>query len=55
MKYEDPKMEAYWNTLPDKVKSLIDQSGLDISSLGMLMRFGDYYTNQDSGPGPRLQ
>ena len=45
MKYEDPKMEEYWNTLPDGIQSLINESGIDICSLGMLMKLGDYYKN----------
>ena len=45
MKYEDPNMEAYWNTLPPDVQALIDASGIDICSLGMLAKLGDYYQN----------
>ena len=45
MKYEDPKMEEYWSTLPKEIQSLINKSGIDICSLGMLTRFGDYYKN----------
>lgn len=45
MKYEDPKMEEYWNTLPEGIQSLINESGIDICSLGMLMKLGDYYKN----------
>lgn len=49
MKYEDPKMEAYWNTLPEGIQSLINKSGIDICSLGMLTKFGDYYKNGSGG------
>lgn len=49
MKYEDPKMEEYWNTLPEGIQSLINKSGIDICSLGMLTKFGDYYKNGSSG------
>lgn len=45
MKYEDPKMEEYWNTLPEGIQSLINEAGIDICSLGMLMKLGDYYKN----------
>lgn len=49
MKYEDPKMEEYWSSLPKEIQSLIDTSGIDICSLGMLTKFGDYYKNSSSG------
>ena len=45
MKYEDPQMEAYWATLPEEVQALINASGIDICSLGMLTKLGDYYKN----------
>lgn len=48
MKYEDPKMEEYWNTLPEEVQSIINDSGIDICSLGMLTKLGDYYKNDSS-------
>lgn len=49
MKYEDPNMEKYWNTLPKEIQSLINQSGIDLCSLGMLTKFGDYYKNSEQG------
>lgn len=49
MKYEDPNMEAYWNTLPTQVQSIINESGIEICSLGMLRKFGDYYQNRIGG------
>lgn len=45
MKYEDPNMEAYWNSLPAQVQSIINKTGIEICSLGMLMKLGDYYQN----------
>ena len=45
MKYEDPNMEAYWNSLPPEIQSVIDQAGIEICSLGMLQKLGDYYKN----------
>lgn len=45
MKYEDPNMEAYWNSLPAHVQSIINETGIEICSLGMLMKLGDYYQN----------
>ena len=45
MKYKDPKMEQYWNTLPPGVQSLIEGTGAEISSLGMLTKLGEYYKN----------
>lgn len=47
MKYEDPNMEAYWNSLPAKVQSIINETGIEICSLGMLMKLGDYYQNKN--------
>ena len=43
MKYKDEKMEAYWNSLPAGVRALIDSTGIEISSLGMLTKLGEYY------------
>lgn len=43
MKYEDPNMEAYWNSLPASVQAIIQNSGIEICSLGMLRKLGDYY------------
>ena len=45
MKYKDPRMEQYWNTLPPGVQSLIEGTGAQISSLGMLTKLGEYYKN----------
>ena len=45
MKYKDPKMEQYWNTLPPGVQTLIEGTGAQISSLGMLTKLGEYYKN----------
>lgn len=49
MKYEDPKMEEYWNTLPKEIQSIINRTGIDICSLGMLTKLGDYYKNDNRG------
>lgn len=48
MKYKDPKMEQYWNTLPQGVQSLIEGTGAQISSLGMLTKLGEYYKNDST-------
>lgn len=45
MKYQDPNMEAYWNTLSPEIQAVIDETGIEISSLGMLQKLGDYYQN----------
>ena len=47
MKYQDPKMEAYWNTLPADIQAAINRSGIDLCSLGMLTKIGEYYQNRD--------
>lgn len=48
MKYKDPKMEQYWNTLPLGVQTLIEGTGAQISSLGMLTKLGEYYKNDST-------
>lgn len=50
MKYEDPNMEAYWNTLSPQVQAKIDDAGIELCSLGMLMKLGDYYQNSREKP-----
>ena len=45
MKYEDPNMEAYWNTLSPQVQAKINDTGIELCSLGMLMKLGTYYQN----------
>lgn len=47
VKYEDPNMEAYWNSLSAEVQSIINETGIEICSLGMLMKLGDYYQNEN--------
>lgn len=54
MKYKDPRMEKYWNTLPQDVQALIEGAGAEISSLGMLTKLGEYYKN-DSTLGDKQQ
>lgn len=49
MKFEDPNMEAYWNSLPPSVQALINENGIEICSLGMLRKLGDYYQNSHGG------
>lgn len=43
MKYEDPKMEAYYQSLPPEVRQFIDQSRADICSLGELTLIGEHF------------
>lgn len=45
MKFEDPHMEAYWNSLSPEAQAVINETGAEICSLEMLMRLGDYYEN----------
>ena len=42
MKYEDANMDAYWNTLSPQVQAWIEATGIELCSLGMLMKLGDY-------------
>ena len=51
MKYKDPRMEQYWNTLPQGVQTLIEGTGAEISSLGMLTKLGEYYKNDTTLEG----
>ncbi|MDR3982514.1 MAG: hypothetical protein Q3W96_03650 [Dysosmobacter sp.] len=55
MKYQDPKMEAYWNTLPADIQAAINRSGIDLCSLGMLTKLGEYYKNMDIQQDPEQQ
>lgn len=48
MKYEDPKMEEYWKSLPPEARAYIDKTRVDISSLGMLKKLGEYYKNDST-------
>ena len=51
MKYEDPKMEAYWQTLSPQVRAMIDEAGIELCSLGMLQKLGNYYQNSQTDSG----
>ncbi len=51
MKYENPNMEAYWNTLSPQVQAKINDTGIELCSLGMLMKLGDYYQKSQSENG----
>ena len=45
MKYENPQMEAYFNSLPPEVQSFIENSKADISTPGELMLIGEHFRN----------
>ncbi len=45
-------MERYWNSLPLKIQSLIEQTGIEISSIGMLTKLGEYYRGDSSLGSP---
>ena len=45
VKYRDPNMEAYFNSLPPAVRVFIDRSGADISTPGELMLIGEHFRN----------
>ena len=47
-KYDDPKMEAYFRTLPLEVQNLIERSGAEIASLGELTMIGEHFKNSNS-------
>jgi len=44
-KYDDPQMEAYFNSLPGAVKAYINRSGAVIGSLGELTMIGEHFKN----------
>lgn len=50
MKYDDEKMEEYYESLPLSVKSYINQFGTGICSLGELMLAGENYRSILSPP-----
>lgn len=45
VKYQDPNMEAYFNSLPPAVRVFIDRSRADISTPGELMLIGEHFRN----------
>ncbi|MDO4515929.1 MAG: hypothetical protein Q4C76_02175 [Bacillota bacterium] len=45
MKYENPQMEAYFASLPPKVRAFINRSKADISTPGELMLIGEHFRN----------
>ena len=42
MKYENPQMEAYFNSLPGKVRAFIHRNKAEISTPGELMLIGEH-------------
>jgi hypothetical protein len=50
MKYDDEKMEEYYQSLPLSVQSYINQFGTGLCSLSELMLAGEHYRNMISGP-----
>lgn len=54
MKYEDPKMEAYFRSLPPVVQSYINRSGIDICSMGDLTLIGEHFANNLEGDVPTV-
>lgn len=50
MKYEDPRMEAYFNSLPSKVRAFINNSRADISTPGELMLIGEHFRKSFGEP-----
>lgn len=43
LRFKDEKMESYWRSLPLEIQTLIDSTGIEISSPGMLEKLGEYY------------
>jgi hypothetical protein len=43
MKYDDPKMERYFHSLPPEVQNYINRSDAEIASLGDLMLIGEHF------------
>ncbi len=42
MRFDDPRLEAYFRTLPPPVRAFLNASGKDICSLGELMQVGEH-------------
>ncbi len=57
IRFEDPKLEGYFRTLPPDVQAFIAGSGKDICSLGELMQVGEHFrkefghTEEEGGNG----
>jgi hypothetical protein len=43
MKFENPEMQNYFDSLPPEAKSHIIKSGVEISTLGELMKIGEHF------------
>lgn len=52
MKYQDPSMEEYFNSLPLQVRSFINRSGADICSPGELTMIGEHLKHSLSTEEP---
>lgn len=50
MKYDDEKMEEYYQSLPLSVQSYINQFGTGLCSLGELMLAGEHYQDILNAP-----
>ncbi len=50
MHFEDPKLEAYFRTLPPSVQGFLNASGKEICSLGELMRVGEHFRKEFEDP-----
>lgn len=50
MKYDDQKMEDYYESLPLSVQSYINQFGTGLCSLGELMLASEHYRDLTDAP-----
>lgn len=54
MKYDDEKMEEYYQSLPLSVKNYINQFGTGLCSLGELMLAGEHYRDMLNAPSDTI-
>ncbi len=46
MQYTDANMQAYFQSLPFKVRAILMRSNIEISTLGELMMVGEHLKNE---------
>lgn len=55
MLFEDPKMQAYYDSLPPKVRAFLENAKVEVGSPGELMMIGEHFRNafadqEEKGP-----
>lgn len=55
MLFEDPKMQAYYDSLPPKVRAFLENAKVEVGSPGELMMIGEHFRKafaDQEGKGP---